>query len=165
MYQGPYSLLFKNVESDLFPTLRSLDIAFQAYSPIGGGFLAKTPEFIANPPKGTRWDPNHIGDLYQSTYNKPELIEFLKEYIDLAKETGDQQAEIAYRWVKYHSILNGSRSDAVIIGSGKPEQLEQTLVMMEKGPLDEKVVRMLDVMWENIKVAAPRHDYLQKYLS
>lgn len=166
VYQGSYSLLFRNVESDLFPTLRSLNIAFQAYSPIGGGFLVKTPEFIADPPEGSRWDPKtHVGKLYQSTYNKPGLIEYLKQYTELAKETGLDQAEIAYRWAKFHGILDGKRGDTVIIGSGKPAQLEETLTMMEKGPLDDKVVQKLDMMWEKVKDAAPHHDYMLKFLS
>lgn len=166
VYQGSYSLLFRNIESDLFPTLRSLNIAFQAYSPMAGGFLAKNPEFINNPPKDSRWNPRSAsGNLYQYAFNRPKLMEYLRVYTELAKETGLGQAEMAYRWARFHSALDGAKGDTLIVGATKPEQLEETLEILEKGPLEPDVVDKLQEMWEKVNDEAPHHDYFVKYLS
>jgi aflatoxin B1 aldehyde reductase len=45
-YQGNYSPVARRQETELFPTLRKLGIAFYAYSPLAGGFLTKTVEQI-----------------------------------------------------------------------------------------------------------------------
>jgi len=41
VYQGNYSAIARKFETTLFPTLRKLNIAFYAYSPLAGGFLTK----------------------------------------------------------------------------------------------------------------------------
>lgn len=46
VYQGNYSAVARRVETELFPTLRKLNIAFYAYSPVAGGLLTKTKEQI-----------------------------------------------------------------------------------------------------------------------
>ncbi|TFL01183.1 NADP-dependent oxidoreductase domain-containing protein, partial [Pterulicium gracile] len=114
VYQGSYSLLSRNIESDLFPVLRSLNIAFHAYSPIAGGFLAATPDDIANPTEA---------------FNKPELLKYLEKYIQLLKDTGISQAEIAYRWARFHSNLDGARGNSIVVGASSPKQLDQTLLL------------------------------------
>lgn len=159
VYQGSYSLLSRNLEHELFPILRSLSIAFQAYAPIAGGFLVRTPEFIANPPDGGRWDRKTIvGRMYHGAFNKPEIIKYLEEYIQLSELTGLGQAELAYRWVRFHSILDGAKGDSIIVGASSPVQLDQTLSFVEKGPLSEAVVGKLEAMWETVKDVAPHHD-------
>ncbi|KAI9326453.1 hypothetical protein DFJ73DRAFT_783498 [Zopfochytrium polystomum] len=42
IYQGAYSAITRRQETELFPVLRRHGIAFYAYSPAAGGFLAKT---------------------------------------------------------------------------------------------------------------------------
>ncbi len=42
VYQGSYSPITRYQETELFPTLRKLGIAFYAYSPSASGFLGKT---------------------------------------------------------------------------------------------------------------------------
>lgn len=42
VFQGNYNPVARRQETELFPTLRKLNIAFYAYSPLAGGFLTKT---------------------------------------------------------------------------------------------------------------------------
>lgn len=166
VYQGSNSLLLRSVESSLLPTLRSLDISFHGYAPLAGGFLSSTPSLISHPLSGGRWDTgNWVGKLYQSKYNRPGFIEYLEEFIELTKESGIGQAEIAGRWVRWHRVLDGGRGDKIIVGSRKAEQLEGTLVGMERGPLVEGVVQRLEKMWEKIEERSPGHEYVLAHFS
>lgn len=57
--------------------------------------------------------------------------------------------ETALRWVHHHSALNmenGGR-DGVIIGVSSYSQLESNLKDLEKGPLPDEVVAVLDEAW------------------
>ena len=56
VYQGNYSPVARKQETILFPTLRKLNMSFYAYSPIAGGFLAKSKQYILD--KKGRFDPD-----------------------------------------------------------------------------------------------------------
>ncbi|KAJ3032318.1 hypothetical protein HDV00_007693 [Rhizophlyctis rosea] len=155
VYQGNYNPVARHIESDLFPVLRKLNIAFFVYSPIAGGFLSKTVDDIVNGGKG-RWAK---GGLYQQLYNRPKVLEGLKEWNDIAKDTGITGAELAYRWVAYHSAVKASYGDAVIVGASKVEQLEQTIKGLEHGPLPKEAVERIGKVWGLVKDDAPRDNY------
>jgi aflatoxin B1 aldehyde reductase len=136
----------------LFPTLRELGIAIQAYSPIAGGFLAKTPEFMKNPESDGRWNPTGgLGSMYHVLYNKPSFLRYLEEYEKLANEAGLGKVEMAYRWIVFNSMLDGSKGDGLVIGASRASQLEETLKVLQRGPLEKWVVERLDEMWNSVE--------------
>lgn len=70
--------------------------------------------------------------------------------------------EIALRWCVHHSMLNMgkvekgiNKGDGIIIGVSKEEHLESNLKDLEKGPLPEEVVKVLDEAWMHVKAQAP----------
>lgn len=65
--------------------------------------------------------------------------------------------EIALRWVMHHSALNVAKDggDGIIIGVSSKAQLESNLTDLEKGPLPEEVVQVLDDAWVHCKALAP----------
>lgn len=143
-------------EERLFPTLRSLGVSIQAFSPLAGGFLTKSPEDFTGPPpdklKGTRWDPStYEGKLWNSMYNKPGLLEYLRKFGKLSEKTGLSRSELAGRWLRYHSELSGEKGDVLISGGRTKEQVEDILRGLEKGPLDDGVVKQLEEMYEEAK--------------
>ncbi|KPM40747.1 hypothetical protein AK830_g5811 [Neonectria ditissima] len=154
VYQSSYSLIVRRNETDLFPTLRELGFSLQAYSPMGNGFLAKTPEYIE---QGLgSWDPNTAyGQIQRHLFYKPPYLELLKEFGQLSEESGVSRAGLAYRWVRFHSVLDGNLGDEMIIGGATPEQVEESLVELEKGPLAPWIVKRLDELWEMVKDYAP----------
>ncbi|KAJ9603718.1 hypothetical protein H2200_011904 [Cladophialophora chaetospira] len=159
VFQGMYSLVARNHESTLFPTLRELGISIQAYSPVAAGFLVKTEDDIIQG-KG-RWDPSTpFGKVLNRNYNRPSLLEFLRDFTHLSKSTGIGQVELAYRWVRYNSALRADLEDMVIVGASKPEQLEQTLRGLEQGPLEDSIVEKLEAMWKKIEQDAPEDNYV-----
>ncbi len=154
MYQSQYNLITRKSETSLFPTLRELGMTIQVYSPIAGGFLAKTPAEIEQ--SVGRWDPTTAwGGLYNKMYNKPSYLKMLAEYGKLSEECGVDRAGMAYRWIRYHSALKGEFGDTIVIGSKTAKQLEKTLVELEKGPLEEWVVKRLNKLWDIVEADAP----------
>ncbi|KAH9434711.1 hypothetical protein MCOR02_003676 [Pyricularia oryzae] len=152
VYQGNYNAVARATETELFPTLRRHGIAFYAYSPSAGGFLAKTPEGLT----GARWDPSApMGKLYSGLYKKPALVAALGTWGDLAAEEGVSRAELAYRWTLHNSKLSSAHGDALVIGARTPEQLREVVAWLAKGPLSQSVAEKIDVLWESIKDDAP----------
>jgi aryl-alcohol dehydrogenase-like predicted oxidoreductase len=160
VYQGNYNPVARAYETTLFPLLRRLSITFYAYSPIAGGFLVKTAAAIQNKELKDRWDVNSpTGQLYAKLYAKPALLEALTEWNSIAQDAGVEKAALAYRWVAYHSAIDQSLGDAVIIGASTTAQLEQTLGWLNDGPLEEKVVERVNAVYETVKHEAPADNF------
>jgi aflatoxin B1 aldehyde reductase len=60
--------------------------------------------------------------------------------------------EATLRWMRHHSGLTSK--DAILIGSSKVEQLEETLRELEKGPLPKEMIKAFDEAWEHVKPIA-----------
>ncbi|KAL2673778.1 hypothetical protein Neosp_012222 [[Neocosmospora] mangrovei] len=157
VYQGNYSAITRKIEEDLFPVLRKLGMAFYAYSPIAGGFLAKSAAQIRA--GGTRFSPDQMHGLYHMMYVKDELMEALDDWEGIAEREGASRAELAYRWIVYHSELRGKYGDGVVVGASRPSQLEETLSFCDKGPLTNAAVEGIQAIWDKVKDYAPVDNY------
>ena len=159
VYQGNYSAVARRTEAEIMPTLRKHNISFYAYSPIAGGFLTKdVAKFIAG--GEGRWDPKSmIGGMYHTLYNKPAMLEGLKLWEKISKDSGIPKAELAYRWVAYNSALKAELGDGVIFGSRNAEQLKQTIAALKKGPLTAEVAGQIDEVWKIVETDAPLDNF------
>ncbi|KAH8900747.1 aldehyde reductase [Thozetella sp. PMI_491] len=153
VYQGNYSPVARKPEEILFPLLRQHGIAFYAYSPLAGGFLAKTRTQVEE--AAGRFDANtSLGGIYATLYSKPAFLEGLDKWNAISAETGIPKAELAYRWVVYNSPLKHANGDAVIFSGSSVEQTLQTILGIKKGPLSESVAKRIDEVWETVKTEA-----------
>ena len=69
----------------------------------------------------------------------------------VAEEFGLTLPEVALRWCVHHSklkVLDGN--DGVVIGVSSLKQLESNITDLEKGPLPDKVVEVLEDAWKNV---------------
>lgn len=153
VYQGNYNAVSRKIETTLFPVLRGLGIVFYAYSPIAGGFLTKSSKALRDGTEGGRFaaGDNPLQKMYRGFYQKPSLLEALDTWEALAAEQGAAKAELAYRWVYYHSALKPESGDVVILGASKIEQIEQTVAGLKKGPLKAEVAEGIDKIWASIE--------------
>jgi aflatoxin B1 aldehyde reductase len=153
VYEGHYNPVGRHAEAELFPLLRKLKISYNAYAALAGGFLTKTPEFFtSDATTGTRWDNNtSLGQLYNSIYNRPCLIEGLKMWDEISSKSGIPKAALSYRWVAFNSVLRPEFGDGLIIGAMSSEQLAQVLGWLKDGALDESVVKRIEEVWETVK--------------
>ncbi|PPJ51592.1 hypothetical protein CBER1_08477 [Cercospora berteroae] len=162
VYQGNYNAFARSIEQDLFPLLRELGLSSHAYSPLAGGLFAKNPSKLATSTEAGRSDiSNMSGHVYNALYNKPSVVEALRQWQAIAKDIGDTSIGLAYRWILYHSALDAKKGDAVIVGAGRPAQLEQTLEFSKGSKALEKdvVVEKIDVLWKLVEADAPRDNY------
>ncbi|KAI0669007.1 Aldo/keto reductase [Trametes maxima] len=153
-----YVLPTVKVEPELFPCLRKYGIAFYEFNPLGGGFFTgryRSLEDKAEP--GSRFDPERYqGKSYRARYWNEPHFRALASIEAVAKEHGLTLAEIALRWISHHSLLKRELGDAVLIGASSVKHIEQNLIDLEKGPLPEEVVKVLDEAWLSVSAyAAP----------
>ena len=130
-------------------------------SPIAGGFLTKTAQQVREfSVEGRFGGKTFVGDLYNRLYGKDTLYEALAEWEQIAAEAGITKAALAYRWIVWHSKLDGALGDGVIFGARTLEQLEETLVAIEAGPLEETAAEKVESIWKKVEEEAPKVELL-----
>jgi aflatoxin B1 aldehyde reductase len=148
VYQGLYSPVNRKPEDELFPLLRKLGIAFNAYSPLAGGFLTKTRSHVSN--REGRFAKDQFGGLYDVMYNNGPYLEAHDEWGNIAYDEVVTRAALAYRWMYYHSTLKSELGDGVLLG-GRLLQLEETFEAFDQGPLSEKTTKSIQKLWEKLQ--------------
>jgi len=154
VYQGNYNAVARRADNEIFPVLRKHNIAFYAYSPIAGGFLSKSKADLVDP-NGRFGDANNaLSSIYNGMYNRPSFVDALDAWEQIAKDEGVSRAELAYRWIVYHSKLRPELGDAIIVGARTGQQLSETVATIGKGPLSDAAVKKIDGVWESVKAEA-----------
>ncbi|KAI1471745.1 Aldo/keto reductase [Daldinia caldariorum] len=145
VYQGQYNLICRGPEKDLLPFLRRHGMAFNAYSPLGGGFL--TGKLTLGTAEGTRL-ASAYGAHFARWYDRPEFHGAVRKLLDAIAPRGIKPSEAALRWIAYHSALG--EADGIILGATKVEQLKQNVEDIGKGPLPGEVMRVIGEIGETI---------------
>ncbi|KAK6083889.1 aldehyde reductase [Seiridium cupressi] len=150
VYQGNYSAFARRHELELFPVLRKHGMAFNAYSPLAGGFLTKTAKDVED--QVGRFTPaNPLGEVYVTLYKKPVFLAALEVWEAISQASRVPKAELAYRWVAYHSSLTRGNGDGMIVGARNLQQLRETLTGLRRGPLPDDVAKQIEAIWDQIK--------------
>ena len=159
VYQGNYSALQRSVESELIPCLRHYGISLYAFQPLAAGFL--TGRYQRNQTEfeeGSRFDSKQwVGKMTQGRYINDSYFDALDLIKEVAGKHGLTTAEIALRWLEHHSSLERQFGDAIIIGASSVKHVEENLADLEKRPLPEEVVEIVEQAWLKAKPAAPRY--------
>ncbi len=114
--QTEYSLWTRDVEADILPTVRRLDIGFVAYSPLGRGFLSGAIRSRADLEPGD-WRLANPRFTDEAIAMNSRLADVVGE---IAKELDATAAQVALAWV-----LARNTSIAAIPGTRKIERLEE----------------------------------------
>jgi aryl-alcohol dehydrogenase-like predicted oxidoreductase len=114
--QTEYSLWTRDVEAEILPTVRRLDIGFVAYSPLGRGFLSGAVRSRADlePEDWRLKNPRFTDEALATNSRLADLVG------DIAKELEATAAQVALAWV-----LSRNASIAAIPGTRKSERLEE----------------------------------------
>jgi aflatoxin B1 aldehyde reductase len=112
--------------------------------------------------EGRYSDTAQSGLLYRQRYFKDATFDALRLIEPVAQKHNLTLLEIALRWCVHHSALKmkDGRRDGVIIGVSSFSQLESNLKDLEKGPLPEEVVKVLDEAWLVAKPTTPNYWHL-----
>ena len=163
VYQGNYNPLARRAETELFPVLRKLGIHFNAYSATAGGFLTKTAQQVNDSDNAGRFNKDSpVAFAYRDAYAKPAMLSQLAVWSEIARDAGCSPADLANRWVKYHSGLKRDMGDGIIIGARTADQLQGTLRGLEEGMLSESICKRIDAVWGVVKEEAPVVEFLRQ---
>lgn len=154
VYQGMYNALCRNVEPELFPAIRSLGMRFYAFNPLAGGMLTGKHHHFEDAP-----EPGRFARLesYRKRYWKQSYFDAVDEIRKACEAERIPMVEAAYRWLTYHSCLDASQDDGILLGASHLEQMNQNMAAVEKGELPQGIIEAMDTAWEIAKPDSPAY--------
>ncbi|MEZ4896090.1 MAG: aldo/keto reductase [Saprospiraceae bacterium] len=133
--QTEYSLWTREVEAEILPTIRKLNIGFVAYSPLGRGFLSGAFRSRSDLKPGD-WRLNNPRFSEEAIAKNVELADVVA---DIAKEINASPAQVALAWLLSRKIplatIPGTRSIRRLEENWAAQQLtldQQHLERLEK---------------------------------
>lgn len=159
VFEGIYNPLTRRAEAELNTCLNNYGLRFYAYNPMCGGLLTGRYGKFEETPTDGRFThrPN-----YQNRYWKKSYFDAVDVIREATEKHGITTIEATYRWLAYHSMLNGNRGDAILIGASKLNHLKQNLDTVKAGPLPEDVVGAFEQAWQITKGDSPEYFTLYK---
>ncbi|GER90478.1 oxidoreductase [Dictyobacter vulcani] len=139
--QPRYNILFRHIETELFPLVEDQGLGVISYNPLAGGVLTGRYQSGQNVEQGTRFSLNNAGQIYRDRYwQEPQMraVEDLKRRCD---ERNVPIAQVAVAWVLKQSAITSA-----IVGASKPEQLDQSLPAV-KLTLDKELMDACNDIW------------------
>ncbi len=136
--QPRYNLLYRDIERELLPLCAEEGIGVIPYNPIAAGMLSGKHRAETGPTGGTRFTLGSAAGRYQDRYWHDEMFDTVETLRPLAAEAGMSLTTMSVSWVLANPAIT-----APIIGASRPEQLDDTLLAVEK-PLDPLLKARLD---------------------
>lgn len=154
VYEGVYNPLSRKAENELNDALNTYHMRFNAYNPLAGGMLTnKYGDFKETPKTGRfTYRPNYQNRYWKESYfDAVSLIKeaCIKENIDIVAAS--------YRWLAYHSMLDGSRGDGLIVGFSRLSQLQQNISTLQQGVLQDEILNAVSDAWAICEKDAPEY--------
>lgn len=158
VFEGIYNPLTRRAETELNDCLNAYGLRFYAYNPMAGGLLTGRYGKFEDAPTDGRFThrPN-----YQNRYWKKSYFDAVEVIKAAAEQHGITTIEATYRWLAYHSMLNGERGDAILIGASKLGHLIQNMQAVKAGPLPADLADAFEQAWKISKADSP--DYFTLY--
>ena len=170
VYQGMYNPLTRDIERELMPCLKELDINFYSFNIIAGGLLTgkyKSYDLINDCDKliyKGRFHGSNVkaAKVYRNRFWKESYFNGLNIINNaLLKEKTDNNNEITMleatmRWMQHHSMLKNM--DGVILGASSLKHFDQNLkALQNKEKLPENIVKAFDEAWQLCKNDVPSY--------
>ena len=120
--QAEYSLIVRSSEWELLPLCEQEDLAFLAWSPLAGGWMAAKYRRNREPPENSRvgrqdrWDDQPEQRESELTWRVVDAL------LEVSREIGKSPAQIALNW-----ILRQSQRIMPILGARTLEQFEENI--------------------------------------
>ncbi|GGM19820.1 aldo/keto reductase [Deinococcus aerophilus] len=117
--QDEYSLLVRDLERELLPTMRDLGVGLLPYFPLASGLLTGKYRAGEPLPEGARITGSEGA---QSRYLTERNWRVVGELRDFAAARGHTLLELAFSWLLAHDVTS-----SVIAGATRPEQIDQNV--------------------------------------
>lgn len=122
--QPMYSLVAREIESDLLPLCRAEQVGVVSYSPLAAGFLSgKYSPQRASIPKGSRFD---ISPSHADRYFTPSNFRSLERLRRVAGARRVAMAQMALAWV-----LRNPEITSVLIGATSPAHVKNAIASLD----------------------------------
>ena len=140
VFEGVYNPLTRKAEIELNDCLNNFGMRFYAYNPMAGGLLTGRYGKFEDAPTDGRFThrPNYQGRYWKKSYF--DAVDLIR---NAAEKNGITSIEATYRYLAYHSMLNGERGDAILIGASKLDHLRQNMATVKAGPLPQDTLHRL----------------------
>jgi aryl-alcohol dehydrogenase-like predicted oxidoreductase len=145
--QSEYSLWERNLEADVLPVLRALDIGLVPFSPLGRGFLTGTAKRADEYPEGDyrRGDPRFQGANFDANMRAAGVVS------QIARELGATSGQVALAWV-----LAQGEDVVPIPGTKRRKYLEENTAAADLRLSEDALARM-DAALPPAGTAGPRY--------
>lgn len=158
IYQGMYNAITRSIETELFVACRRYGLDIVIYNPLAGGVFSGKYKSKDQQPAEGRFGATTLGKRYRERYFSDPVFDALRLVEPVVEKNGLTMIETALRWCVHHSKLNvKGGNDGIIVGASSLGQLEGNLKDLEKGPLPEEVVQVLDEAWMLCKATTPNY--------
>ena len=118
--QPEYNALQRRIEEDIFPTTRELGLGNVVWSPLAQGVLTGKYISASEIPAGSRAAGRHAGFIRR--YLRPEVLDAVREFVVVAKETGCTPGQLALAW-----CLRRPEVSSVIVGATRVRHVEENV--------------------------------------
>ena len=154
VYEGIYNPLTRKAEGELKDCLYHFGMRFYAYNPLAGGLLTGRYGAFEEEPTDGRFThrPN-----YQKRYWRKSCFTGMELIKTAAEKNGITMIDAVYRWLCFHSMLNGDRGDGILIGASKLSHLKQNMAAIQAGPLPADVLAAFEEAWAAAKGDSPEY--------
>ena len=122
IYQGRYSILSREIETEVLPLAAEEGVGFIGFSPLAQGMLSD--KYLNGIPEHSRAALSH--GFLQKSQITPELVERLLKLNDIAQQRGQTLAQMALAWCFHKPQVN-----SVIVGTSSVKQLQDNIAALE----------------------------------
>jgi aryl-alcohol dehydrogenase-like predicted oxidoreductase len=145
--QSEYSLWERNLEAEIIPLLRELDIGLVAFAPLGRGFLTGNVKRAEDYSEGDfrRNDPRYQGENFDKNMRAASVVK------DIAQHKGVTPGQIALAW-----LLHRGHDIVPIPGTKRRTYLEENIAAADIA-LTRDDIATLDAALAPEKVSGPRY--------
>ena len=100
--QHRYSLIYRQMEREMFPIIREEGLGAMAFSPLGTGLLSGLYSPDMDPPAGTHW-ASRVEEYHRNMAG--DRGKAVSTVIEVARELGKTPAQVALAWAISHPEL------------------------------------------------------------
>jgi len=161
VYQGIYNAIHRTVEPELVPCLRKFGLSFYVFNPLGGGFFTGRYNSVQSDAEpGSRFDASKgQGQYYRARYFNEANFKALAAVQAVATKHNLTLPEVGLRWLSHHSQLKKEYGDGILIGASSVDHVKENLADLDKGPLPEEVVTVVNEGWEGARPFASKYHH------